>query len=129
MTTIIAARFNTRSELGEAVTELKAAGFAERDIRVFHVTPPGQHPAPPPGGTTTGSDPGHVAVRAPSVNDRERAIEIVSACNAQHVEVVQGTWRAGAWVDGCAQAQSPATLWQRCTVNASAASVLPEHPC
>jgi hypothetical protein len=111
MTTIIAARFNNRSELDEAVTELKAAGFAERDIHVSHIiTPPGQHPVPPPGGTTTGSDTEHVFVRAPSASDRERAIEILSACNAQHVEVVQGTWRAGAWIDGCERAQPPTTL-------------------
>jgi hypothetical protein len=110
MTTIIAARFNARSELDEAVAELKAAGFAERDIRVFHVPPPGQHSVPPPGGPTIGSAVEHIAVHAPSASDRERAIEILSACNAQHVEIVQGSRRAGARVSGHPQAQALATL-------------------
>ena len=108
MTPIIAARFNTRCELDEAVTELKAAGFAQRDLHVFHVTACGQQPAPPPGEPPPAT--AHLAVRAPSASDRERAIEILSACNARQVEVVQGRWRAGVWVDKPAQAQRPATL-------------------
>jgi hypothetical protein len=50
MTTIIAARFNTRSEVDAALGELKAAGFADQDVQVFYVTPPGQRHALPAGG-------------------------------------------------------------------------------
>jgi hypothetical protein len=171
MSTIIAARFNTRSEVDQAVTELKAAGFAEKDIHVFYVTPPGQHHVLPAGGDEiadesaknasrnalkgaaagagvgalvgavggplgaglgagvgayTGSmvgamtgmkdDPArkhvppgeqapirlageHVAVRVSSQNDQARAIDILHAHHGQHVELAEGTWRDGAWVD------------------------------
>jgi len=91
---MIAARFDARSELDQAVTELQAAGFAQRDIHVYDLSSPGQ--LPPAGAAIKGATAEHVTVRAPSANDRERAIEIFSACHAQHVEVERGT-RHAAW--------------------------------
>jgi hypothetical protein len=154
MVMIIAARFEARPQLDTAVSELKAAGFAEQDIEVFYVAPSEQHRLLPAGGdefadrdtqeagTTApagvaagavagalvgkvvvgapvGGDVGsfagaladmkqparwresvrlaaqHVAVRALSRDDQERAIEILCTCNAQHVEQAHGSWRDG----------------------------------
>lgn len=41
----------------------------------------------------------HVAVRVSSQNDQARAIDILHAHHGQHVELAEGTWRDGAWVD------------------------------
>jgi hypothetical protein len=50
MTPIIAGRFEQQTQAEHAVSALKGEGFAEDDITVFYVTPPGQHGTFPIGG-------------------------------------------------------------------------------
>ncbi len=50
MTPIIAGRFEQQTEAEQAVSALRREGFAEDDITMFYVNPPGQHGTFPIGG-------------------------------------------------------------------------------
>jgi hypothetical protein len=50
MTPIIAGRFEQQTQAEQAVTTLRREGFAEDDIAMFYVNPPGQHGTFPLGG-------------------------------------------------------------------------------
>lgn len=50
MTTIIAGMFDTIEQANHAADELKRERFAQDDVSIFHVNPPGQHATYPIGG-------------------------------------------------------------------------------
>jgi hypothetical protein len=43
MSTIIAGRFDTQDAANDALSALQSAGFSERDVQSFYISPPGMH--------------------------------------------------------------------------------------
>ena len=66
MTPIIAGRFEQQTQAQQAANALKGEGFAEEDITLFYVNPPGQHGTFPIGGDRKAS-PGATHARSGAV--------------------------------------------------------------